>query len=68
MHNHPEELSRRVEQLEHDLKELQHVVNGHKGNYGLVLKVDVLWKILAGVVVAICGFVGIKMQNLLSKL
>ena len=67
MHNQ-EELLRRVAELEHDLKELQHVVNGHKGNYGLALKVDVLWKILAGVVVAICGFVGIKMQNLLSKL
>lgn len=67
MPNH-EELHRRVEQLETRIKELENIVTGERGTYGLVLKVDVLWKILAGVVVALCGWFGIRLQNLLGKL
>lgn len=67
MSNH-EELLRRVEQLEARTKELESIVTGERGAYGLVLKVDVLWKILAGVVVALCGWFGIRLQNLISKL
>lgn len=67
MHTH-EELSRRVEELENRVKELEVIVLGERGTYGLVLKVDVLWKILAGVVVALCGWFGIRLQNWLGKL
>ncbi len=66
--SHHEELNRRVEQLETEVKELKNIITGERGTYGLVLKVDVLWKILAGVVVALCGWFGIRLQNLLSKL
>lgn len=62
------EIQRRVEQLEAEVKELKTIVMGERGTYGLVLKVDVLWKILAGVVVALCGWFGVRLQNLLSKL
>ena len=67
MHNH-EELLRRVEELEQEVAALRKLVLGENGSYGLAVKVDVLWKIIAGVVIALCGAIGIKLQNLLSKL
>ena len=67
MHNQ-EELLRRVTELEHEVATLRKLMLGEDGSFGLAIKVDVLWKITAGVIVALCGAIGIKLQNLLSKL
>lgn len=50
------------------MKTLEATVNGERGNYGLTLKVDILWKILTGCVVSVCGWIGIKASNFLTKI
>ena len=63
MHNHDTELVRRVEATEAKLREHDVILSGERGNFGVMHKVDVLWKITVGIVCSLMGALGVWLMK-----
>ena len=59
MHPTNEELQRRVEQVERRLDEHDDALAGEKGDFGIALKVNLLWKLATVLACAAGGGIGV---------
>jgi len=63
-----EDLREHIRELESRVKFMETRMNGEPGQCGLLLKMDILWKLLAGFMVSLFGWLGVKLAPVLSNI